>query len=110
MVIQLAKFKNPEHEFYCAYLQPVKAACKEKKEYPELVDFVLPKEAQILINEQGLEQIHVNGMPVQILTDAFTGIVYLVNNETYLKMEKHRVGEAARVIPFPINKADLAVG
>jgi len=108
MIIQMAKFTNPEHVFYIPYLQPVKAKCEEEKQFPELVDFVLPKEALVMIADDGVERIFVGSKPVQVLTDAFSGLVYLVNDETYLRMDIHRVGEAARVIAFPLNRVAQA--
>jgi hypothetical protein len=109
MIIQMMKQKNPENTFYIPYLQPVKTnieqAIQEGKftEKLELEDFVLPKEAVIYIDDQGVESIFVGGLPVQVMTEIPSGIVYLLNKETCLKVEKHII-KKDNVFIFPASE------
>jgi len=106
MIIQMMKQKNPENTFYIPYLQPVKANIEqaiqegEFTDKLELEDFILPKEATIYIDGAGIESIFVSGLPVQVMTEIPSGIVYLVNNETCLKVEKHII-KKDNVYSFP---------
>ena len=111
MIIQMIKQLNPEHPFYVPYLQPVKANVEQsikegKLEKVELENFVLPKEACILVDQNGVESIYVAGQSVNIFTEIPSGIVYLLNNETNLIMEKYIQNKKESVISFPnsINK------
>jgi len=94
MIIQMMKQKNPEHEFYIPYLQPIKAKIEQavrKGEIKkvELESFILPKEAVIYISADGIENIYVDGKIVDVMTEIPSGIVYLINNETNLKVDKY---------------------
>ena len=111
MVIQMIKQKNPENTFYVPYLQPIKsnieqAILEKKLEKIELESFVLPKEASIYIDSNGAESIYVAGRVVEVMTEIPSGIVYLINNDIHLQMEKHVLNKET-VISFPnsINKA-----
>jgi len=64
MIIQMIKQPNPEHDFFIPYLQPAKHSINEKIKSGELkqqdlilVVFVLPKEAEVLIGQDGAERI-----------------------------------------------------
>jgi len=109
MIIQMMKQKNPEHEFYIPYLQPAKTKIEEavkegKLDNVELESFVLPKEATIYISTDGIEGIFVDGLLVDVMTEIPSGIVYLINRETFLKVEKH-ITKKESVIQFPnVNK------
>ena len=106
MIIQMIKLLNPEHHFYVPYLHPVKGNIEqgikeEKHSKVELENFVLPKEASIYVDDNGVEGIFVNGLPVSVFTEIPTGIVHLINNEVNLIMEKHIANRNGSVIPFP---------
>jgi len=106
MIIEMMKQKNPEHEFYIPYLQPVKSKVEEaiqkgEIDKVELESFILPKEATIYISADGIENIYVDGHIVEVMTEIPSGIVYLINNETYLKVEKH-IPKKDNVMQFPI--------
>lgn len=111
MIIQMMKQKNLEHDFYIPYLQPIKAKVEMeiKKgviDKVELESFVLPKEATILIDGNGIEGIYVDNQFVQVMTEIPSGIVYLMNNEIYLKVERHIVKkENDNLVRFPMQKA-----
>jgi hypothetical protein len=112
MIIQMIKQLNPEHPFYVPYLQPIKTTVEQKIktgeiEKVELENFVLPKEAAIYIDQNGIESIYVAGRPVSVFTEIPSGIVYLINDEINLIMEKHIVNKNSGIISFPsvTNKA-----
>lgn len=79
MMIQMIKQKNPDHEFFIPYLQPVRAGVEKDKIEVELVDFILPENATVLVDENGHEAIYLDGKPVKVLTDIFTGKIFLDN-------------------------------
>ena len=112
MIIQMMRLLNPEHSFYVPYLHPLKANAEQgirdgKFSGVELENFVLPKEAAIYVDDNGVEGIFVNGLPVSVFTEIPSGIVHLINNETNLIMERHIANKKGSVIPFPCygNKA-----
>jgi len=113
MIIQMIKQLNPEHQFYIPYLQPTKAniekGIKEGKiDKIDLESFVLPKEATIYADSSGAENIYVDGRIVDVMTEIPSGIVYLINNETFLQMDRYIPGnKKEKIIFFPnaINKA-----
>jgi len=113
MTIQMIKQTNPENIFYIPYLQPVKAQIEMKiKEGKidkiDLESFTLPKEAAIYADEQGIEAIYVDGIPVQIVTEIPSGIVYLLNKDTFLQMDRFIPGNSKeKIVQFPsvLNKA-----
>jgi hypothetical protein len=107
----MIKQLNPEHSFYIPYLQPIKVnaeqAQKEGKiDKIELEDFVLPKEAAIYSDINGVENIYVDGQIVNVMTEIPSGIIYLINNDTFLKVERYYPNKN-NVIQFPntVNKA-----
>ena len=107
MVIQMVKQFNPEHIFYVPYLQPLKLKVemeiKEGKlDKIELESFVLPKVATIYSDELGVERIFVDGNPVHVMTEIPSGVVYLVNENTLLKVDKQLVKETDNVYQFPV--------
>ena len=113
MVIQMVKQFNPEHVFYVPYLQPLKVKVemelKEGKlDKVDLESFVLPKEATVYSDDLGVERIFVDGSPVNVMTEVPSGIVYLVNDQTLLRVDKHSQRETGNVIQFP-NTASKAV-
>lgn len=106
VIVQMMKLLNPEHAFYVPYLHPIKAnveqSIKEGKfSRAELENFVLPKEASIYVDDDGVEGIYVNGLPVNVFTEIPSGIVRLINNEVNLIMERHTSNKKGSVIPFP---------
>ena len=105
MIIQMMKQKNPEHDFYIPYIQPVKASVEQaikdgKMNNVELESFILPKEATILIDCHGSEGIFVDGQLTSVMTEIPSGIVYLLSQEIYMKVEKHII-KKGNVINFP---------
>ena len=105
MIIQMIKQLNPEHLFYIPYLQPVKANAEQglkegKIDKIELENFVLPKEAAIYADINGVENIYVDGQIVNVMTEIPSGIVYLINNDTFLQMERHYPNKKENIIPF----------
>ena len=101
----MIKQKNPENTFYLPYLQPLKANVKSEiqKGVIELENFVLPKEASIYIDESGAERIFIDGLPVSVMTEIPSGIVYLMNQETCIQMERH-VQKKENIISFRKSK------
>jgi len=117
MIIQMIKQFNPEHEFFIPYLQPAKNTIAEKIKSGELkqqdlvlIDFVLPKEAEVLIGQDGVESISVDGHGCEIVTCAFTGRCWLLNSQQNIRIgiDRHIEGKSV-IIQFPINNANKAV-
>ena len=92
--------KNPEHDFHIPYLQPIKAKVEQDNMPVDLVDFILPKEATILIDQNGVEGIYVDGKPVQVFTE-LTGLVYLINNDEYIQIKQTQPDEKKGILYFP---------
>lgn len=106
MIIQMVKQLNPEHQFYIPYLQPFKANAEQavkdgKIGKIELENFVLPKEASIYADISGVENIYVDGQIVNVMTEIPSGVVYLINDKTFLQMERHYQNKKDNVIQFP---------
>jgi len=117
MIIQMIKQLNPEHEFFIPYLQPAKSAIAEKiktgvlkRQDLILIDFVLPKEAEVLIGQDGVESISVDGHGCEIVTCAFTSRCWLLNSQHNIRIgiDRHIEGKS-EIIKFPINNANRAV-
>ena len=108
MIVRLIKQKNPEHAFYIPYLQPIKANAEKENMQLELEEYILPKEAIILADSNGVEHIFVEGMPVSVMADIEKGGVYLVNAQTFLPMEKVGAMDSGRkIIRFPQKQVAL---
>jgi hypothetical protein len=112
MIIQMMKQKNPENTFYIPYLQSIKRQIEQAiadgkfTDKLELESFVLPKEATIYVDISGIENIYVAGQIAWIMAEIPSGIVYLINTEIHLTVEKHIVKKAT-ILSFPnsVNKA-----
>jgi hypothetical protein len=112
MVIQMIKQSNPDNPFYIPYLQPVKMQIQEALKKGEikkidLESFVLPKEATIYTDEQGIEAIYVNGQKVRVMAEIPSGLVYLLNAEILLQVDRFIPNKNERIVLFPksLNKA-----
>ena len=110
MTIQLAKQTNPDdHVFYIAYICPIKfqidkAIQDGKLGKLELVDFSLPDNASVLVDENGVECIYVDNKPVNIFTDVASGKVYLMNSESCTLINKVGIPatvSSGKIIAFP---------
>jgi len=117
MIIQMIRQLNPEHEFFIPYLQPAKHSIAAKIKSGELkqqdlvlVDFVLPKEAEVLIGQDGHESISVDGHGCEIVTCAFTSRCWLLNSQHNIRIGiDRRIEGKSEIIQFPINNANRAV-
>jgi len=88
-IIQMVRQKNPENDFFIPYLNPIKATVIEKKMEVDLIDFVLPENATVMADEDGVEIIFLDGKPAKVLTDIFTNKIILMNTEgSYAETKK----------------------
>jgi hypothetical protein len=68
----------------------------------DLVDFIIPDEAQLLVDEHGIEGLFVDGRPVGIFTDVISGKVYLINHDTQIPMDKAQPDpKRLQILSFP---------
>jgi hypothetical protein len=90
-IIQMVRQKNPEHEFFIPYLNPIKATVIEKKMEVDLIDFILPDNATIMADEDGVEIIFLDGKPAKVLADIFTQKIVLMNTEGTIQEAKKSI-------------------
>ena len=78
-----------------------------------LVNFVLPKEAEVLIGQDGAERILVDGHECEVVTCAFTRRCWLLNSANNIRIGiEHHAQKPKRemnLIQFPLNNANKAV-